>query len=186
MNRKDLDLKIVIAGIGGQGVLFLARVLYEMARLEGREVLGSETHGMSQRGGSVTSHVKIGAYQSPMVRKGTADALVVLKAEEAFANLAFLRRGGTLLLNAPGTFRLEKGIQGALEGGRITVLRKDATACAEGMGHPRAANVILLSAAVGSGLFPMDRKTLIEAVRAVSPARVANRSLAAVEAGFSL
>ena len=109
----------------------------------------------------------------------------VLAFDAAWVHVHDMPKRSELLLNAPGTFRLEKGIQGALEGGRITVLRKDATACAESMGHPRAANVILLAAAVGAGLFPMDRKTLIEAVRAVSPARVANQSLAAVEAGFS-
>ena len=182
----ELDLKIVIAGIGGQGILFMARLLYEMAGIEGIKVLGGETHGMSQRGGSVTSHVKIGDYHSPMVREGTADFLFILKPEEACANLRFLRKGGHLLVNAPDGLFLSKGVLDALKQDEILIFRKDATECALELGNPMAANVILLSSSLGSGIFPMDSRTLIKAVRSVSPARFLEKTLDAVKAGSEL
>ena len=179
-----LDCKIIICGVGGQGVLFLARVLYGTARILNRGVMGSETHGMSQRGGSVTSHVKIGDYHSPMVRRGTADILIVLKAEEIYGNLRFLKRGGRLLLNADGDFNLAPEVAKALSEKEIDIIQRDATALAVRLGNPLVANLVLLSAGVKAGVFPIHRDTLIKAVESVSPSRFVQNNLMAVKAGF--
>lgn len=61
--------QMILAGIGGQGVLFATKLLAESARRQGLAVIGSETHGMSQRGGSVVSHLKVGGFSSPMVEE---------------------------------------------------------------------------------------------------------------------
>ena len=63
-------MQSVIVGVGGQGIVFASKVLGHIALKRGEPVVGSEVHGMSQRGGSVISHFKIGAYKSPLVRKG--------------------------------------------------------------------------------------------------------------------
>jgi len=182
----DVDLKIVLCGVGGQGILYMARVLYEMARISGRHVLGSETHGMSQRGGSVTSHVKIGDFHSPMVRLGTADVLMTVKAEETYPHLNFLRKGGRLLLNAPRAFQLVPAVARALDEREIEVHRADATGCAVRLGAPLAANLVLLSAGLKTGCLPARYETLEKAITTVSPPRFKELNLAAIRAGFEL
>ncbi len=111
---------IVIAGLGGQGVLKASDVVAEVAFRAGLDVKKSEIHGMSQRGGSVTSDVRFGERVfSPMVTKGEADYLVVLDATQADVNRAALREGGVLLEPASlggVKLRSEKSINVALLG----------------------------------------------------------------------
>jgi indolepyruvate ferredoxin oxidoreductase beta subunit len=177
------DLKIVICGLGGQGILFMAKILYEMARMCGHDVLGSETHGMSQRGGSVTSHVKIGDYHSPMVRLGTADLLLAVKAQEVYASLPFLRRGGKIVVNAPADFELDPDVARALDEKDISIFDTDATGKAMALGAPLSANLVLLSAAIRSGFLPSTFDLISKAVERVSPPRFAENNLAAIRAG---
>ena len=73
--------QLIISGVGGQGILFVTRLLAETAIAAGMPVLTSETHGMAQRGGIVISHLKVGEYTSPLVRPGQADGLLSLKGE---------------------------------------------------------------------------------------------------------
>lgn len=89
---------VVIAGLGGQGVLKASDILAEAAFLAGLDVKKAEVHGMSQRGGSVSSDVRFGAkVLSPMVPPGQADYLVVLEADQVDNNRWQLRAGGVLL-----------------------------------------------------------------------------------------
>jgi len=89
---------VVIAGLGGQGVLKASDILSDAAFRGGRDVKKSEIHGMSQRGGSVTSDVRFGAeVLSPMVPAGEADFLVVLTPDQVEVNRPMLREGGTLI-----------------------------------------------------------------------------------------
>ncbi|MFH1999011.1 MAG: 2-oxoacid:acceptor oxidoreductase family protein [Planctomycetota bacterium] len=182
MNR---DLEIVVCGVGGQGILFLARTLYEMARRAGRKVMGSETHGMSQRGGSVTSHVKIGDFHSPMVRAGAADLLIVVKAEEVYANLSFLKEGGCIVMNASSGFALDPGVERALKEKGIGIFCTDATKCAMAADAPMAANLVLLSSGIQAGYIPSDYDSIVETVAAVTPQKFLENNLAAVKAGFT-
>jgi indolepyruvate ferredoxin oxidoreductase beta subunit len=66
--------QLVISGVGGQGVLFVTRLMAEAVIRKGLPVMTSETHGMAQRGGSVISHLKVGVFSSPLIRGGAADA----------------------------------------------------------------------------------------------------------------
>jgi indolepyruvate ferredoxin oxidoreductase beta subunit len=93
---------IVIAGLGGQGVLKASDIVAEVAFRAGLDVKKSEIHGMSQRGGSVTSDVRFGeCVYSPMVPPGEADYLVVLSPDQVEPNRWQLREGGTLI--TPGS-----------------------------------------------------------------------------------
>jgi indolepyruvate ferredoxin oxidoreductase beta subunit len=90
---------IVIAGLGGQGVLKASDILAEAAFRAGLDVKKSELHGMSQRGGSVTSDVRIGrGVLSPMVPRGEADVLVVLAPDQVDVNRGLLKAGGALIV----------------------------------------------------------------------------------------
>lgn len=91
-------INVVFAGLGGQGVLKASDILAEAAFAAGLDVKKSEIHGMSQRGGSVTSDVRFGAdVLSPMVPAGEADYVVVLAAEEVEGNRRHLKPGGVLI-----------------------------------------------------------------------------------------
>jgi indolepyruvate ferredoxin oxidoreductase, beta subunit len=89
---------VVIAGLGGQGVLKASDMLADAAFRAGLDVKKSELHGMSQRGGSVSSDVRFGPeVASPMVPRGEADFLVVLSADQVDVNRHQLRAGGILI-----------------------------------------------------------------------------------------
>ena len=89
---------VVVAGLGGQGVLKASDILAQVALRAGLDVKKSEIKGMSQRGGSVTSDVRFGdAVLSPMVPPGEADYLLVLEPTEVAPNRHFLKPGGILI-----------------------------------------------------------------------------------------
>jgi indolepyruvate ferredoxin oxidoreductase beta subunit len=89
---------VVLAGLGGQGVIKASDILADAALRAGLDVKKSELHGMSQRGGSVTSDVRFGErVLSPMVPRGEADFLVVLAESEVEVTRPLLRPGGVLL-----------------------------------------------------------------------------------------
>jgi indolepyruvate ferredoxin oxidoreductase beta subunit len=134
MQNDAIRQQIVISGLGGQGVLFVTRLLAEAAIRRGLPVFTSETHGMAQRGGTVVSHLKVGPFASPLIRPGQADGLIALKAENLPAHGPFLRAGGWTVVNSAG------GGPGALDADRI--------ACA--LGDPRAVNLVVLGAALAA------------------------------------
>jgi len=111
---------IVIAGLGGQGVLKASDIVADVAFRAGFDVKKSEIHGMSQRGGSVTSDVRFGErVYSPMVPTGEADYLVVLSNDQVEPNRWQLREGGTLITPgaiAESTLRDKRSLNVALLG----------------------------------------------------------------------
>jgi indolepyruvate ferredoxin oxidoreductase beta subunit len=95
---------VVLAGLGGQGVIKASDILADAAVRAGYDVKKAEIHGMSQRGGSVTSDVRFGPHvHSPMVPRGEADFLVVLSPSEVEVTRPLLRPGGLLI--PPGFVR---------------------------------------------------------------------------------
>lgn len=93
--------QIVISGVGGQGVLFVTRLLAEAAIAKGLPVFTSETHGMAQRGGTVISHLKVGEFSSPLINPGQADGLIALKAENLSQHGGYLKKAGWATVNSP-------------------------------------------------------------------------------------
>ena len=98
MRSKSKVTNIVIAGLGGQGVLKASDIVADVAFRSGLDVKKSEIHGMSQRGGSISSDIRFGEIvYSPMVPAGEADYLVVLSPDQVEPNRWRLREGGTLI-----------------------------------------------------------------------------------------
>ncbi len=129
--------QIVISGVGGQGILFVTRLLAEAAIDRGFPVLTSETHGMAQRGGTVLSHLKVGEFSSPLIRPGLADGVLIMKAENAELHGYFLKPDGWAVVNRPDA--------AACALTRCTV---DADRMAAALGDPKAVNLIMLGFAV--------------------------------------
>ena len=89
---------IVIAGLGGQGVVKASDILADAAFRAGLDVKKSEIHGMSQRGGSVASDVRFGPkVDSPMITRGEADCLIVVAPDQVEVNRGVLKPGGVLI-----------------------------------------------------------------------------------------
>ena len=96
---RDVVTSVVIAGLGGQGVIKCSDILAEAAMRSGYDVKKAEIHGMSQRGGSVTTDVRFGPkVLSPMISRGEADVLVVLREDQIENNRHLLKAGGRLLV----------------------------------------------------------------------------------------
>ena len=94
-------MNILIVGVGGQGTLLAAKVLGEYATLMGSEVKLSEVHGMSQRGGSVVTHVRYGEeIYTPVIWEGGADVVLAFEPLEALRYAHFLTAGGRVLTNS--------------------------------------------------------------------------------------
>lgn len=93
------ELNFLVAGVGGQGALLASNVLAEVGVRAGYDVKKAEVHGMSQRGGSVNSHVRWGAQvRSPVIGQGAVDILLALEKLETLRYLTMLRPGGRVLL----------------------------------------------------------------------------------------
>lgn len=146
--------QIIISGIGGQGVLFVTRVLAEAAIEKGMEVLTSETHGMAMRGGTVISHVKVGPFTSPLIRAGQADIGLFLHAENLEVHRGFLEPGGMIYMNST-----QRGNPEAI----------DATRIARERGALVIANLVLLGFAVHQGALFCDTTTVEAVIQRISP-----------------
>lgn len=175
---------LVVVGVGGQGALFVTRILEEAALAAGVSVLGAETHGMCQRGGSVTSHFRVGRFSSPLVRAGTADCLLGLSLEEALANAVFPRPGGLVVVNARQAVRGANPVLERLASLGTAVREADADGIAISLGSPRLANVVLLGAAAVHPRFPFSPESLRAALASASPARTATANREAFERGL--
>ncbi len=173
-----LSWQAVVAGVGGQGALFVTRVLAQAAVARGSEVLMSEVHGMAQKGGSVLSHLRAGAFAGPLVSQGEADLLLSLDAGEAQRNLAFLRRGGRLVVNAAGPDCLPAAARAALAGPGVAAHWVDAVGLA-GPAQTQAQNVGALGLRGPGRALPFAAPELLAVVLDLTPPawREANQKL---------
>lgn len=176
------DVKLVLAGVGGQGVLFATRLLSETARALGLAFISSEVHGMSQRGGSVVSHLKIGPYESPLVRQGSADLLLAFTPDEGYRNLGYLRPGGAWVVNCPDLESLNGGIRAYLAERDVKLHTLDADDLVRE--SSRVANVALIGFAAGRGALPLPVASLKATLEAVSPTRFRALNLEAFQRGM--
>ncbi|MDD6042463.1 MAG: indolepyruvate oxidoreductase subunit beta [Eubacteriaceae bacterium] len=152
---------ILIVGVGGQGTLLASVLLGNLALLRDFDVKLSEVHGMSQRGGSVVTHVKIdedGVY-SPLIEKGDADIIIAFEKLEAYRWLPYLKDGGTMYVNTHqilpmpvvlGQAEYPDNIEDTLAKHAGTIKSFDAQEIAEKCGTVKAVNVVLLGAASAS------------------------------------
>jgi indolepyruvate ferredoxin oxidoreductase, beta subunit len=147
---------ILISAVGGQGALLAARILGGIASEQGLEVKVSEIHGMSQRGGSVVTHVRFGSeVHSPVIEAGRADVVLAFELLEAARYVHMLRPGGILLVNTQQILPLSVLTGKVAYPGHlleqlatlpITTIAIDALAEAQALGNAKTVNTILLGA----------------------------------------
>ena len=187
------DVKSVLfVGVGGQGTILASKILTVGLIESGYDVKMSEVHGMSQRGGSVSTQVRFGPkVYSPIIGTGTADLLVSFEEMEAARYLKFLKPEGKVVVNTlqipsmPVLSGKRKYPQTVLEElkSRTTVLPLDATQIATDIGNPKSANVVLLGALIKAlNLTDIDWKSIIS--RTVKP-KFVDINLKAFDAGMA-
>jgi len=173
MVTADKTTNILLAGVGGQGVILAAYVLGEAALAEGYDVKQNDVVGMSQRGGSVVSHLRFGTkVSSPLVATGAADLMLSFEIVEALRYLHWLRPGGLLVYNtlrinpapvAAGLVPYPTDVADRIAATWDNVRPIDANAIATQAGNVRAANMVLLGAISGHLPFSLDTwKQIIE------------------------
>ena len=138
---ESIQQQVIISGVGGQGVLFVTRLLAEAAINKGLPVFTSETHGMAQRGGTVLSHFKVGDFSSPLIRPLQADILVLLKAENLEQHSSFLKPDGWAVSNGTDDPKTDS---------QTAVRTIDADDLAQEIENPKAVNLIVLGYALAA------------------------------------
>jgi indolepyruvate ferredoxin oxidoreductase beta subunit len=182
---------ILIAGVGGQGVVLASRLLALAAMKAGFHVSTAETIGMSQREGSVSSHIRIGDEVSgSLIPIGQADLLLGLEPAETVRNLPFLKEGGKVLVNThaippasrpPGSPEYDPAaLISFLYVYYPDILCSDFTELADKVGTYRAANVAMLGAAAGARVLPFPEEIL----KAVLDAEIPEKYRAVNDAAF--
>jgi len=179
-----MKMQIILAGIGGQGILFASKIFSELGLKLGLNVMGSETHGMSQRGGSVIAHLKLGNFYSPIIRTGAADILYSFEEKEAYRTLRFLRRGGICFVNLEDVGRFDQKVLNHLKDKKIIFRAFDASRAASKIGFVRSANIVLIGYSVGSGLVPFKHDDMISVLDWVNRERDLKMNLKAFEIGY--
>jgi indolepyruvate ferredoxin oxidoreductase beta subunit len=162
--------QIIVSGIGGQGVLFLTKVIAQVAVNRNIPVLTSETHGMAQRGGTVLSTIKVGDFASPLVRTGQANLGLLLWEANLPVHRSLLKADGVILINAenPG------------EGTRI-----DAAGIARSLGNAVLANLVLLGLAVKEQTLFCSQDECETAIKQLAPARFVDQNIEAFHKGLA-
>jgi indolepyruvate ferredoxin oxidoreductase, beta subunit len=172
-------MNILVCGVGGQGVLLFSNIISDLAMRTGRDVKKSEVHGLAQRGGSVTSHIRYGTrVYSPLIEEGTADVVVAFEKLEALRYVHYLRPAGRLFYDSHRIDPLPVSI-GAVQ--RPTDAQLDerlatrapnrqmvpAFKTAIELGNARVQNTVMLGAVSGCLDFPVEtlRQSLTDLVK---------------------
>lgn len=167
---------IILVGVGGQGTILASKLLSEGFVEAGYDVKMSEIHGMSQRGGAVSSQVRYGEnVESPVIEKGSADVITAFEKMEALRALGFLRKGGRMVVNEyempsmpiiTGDAQYPHDVVDEISK-YADVISIDATSAALELGNARTANIVLLGVTINAmGLTHIDwEKIIVKSVR---------------------
>jgi indolepyruvate ferredoxin oxidoreductase beta subunit len=185
---------IFLAGVGGQGILLASEVLGEAFLAGGYDVKKSEVHGMAQRGGAVTTHLRFGPkVYSPLIEPGTADLLIAFEKLEALRFIYYLKPDGTAVVNtqeippAPvssGQERYPEGIEETLRAVTTHVHMVDALTAALALHEVRAVNMVMAGAA--SHFLPLPEDAYVAALTKRLPAKYVEVNVQAFRAGRAL
>lgn len=166
----------LLCGVGGQGVVLASKLIAYAAMEKGMNVRTSETIGMSQRGGSVVSHVRMGELvYSPMIPKKSADVMIAFEPAEAVRNLQYLKADGVLVVDKkavkPVTATLSQSQYDGQE--ELAYLQKkvknlymiDGEEICRQAGSSKVLNVVLLGVALGSGVLDIQLDEMKEEIK---------------------
>jgi len=181
---------IILAGVGGQGILSIAAVIGHAAIKDNLYIKQAEVHGMSQRGGDVQSHLRLSSepISSDLIARGTADVIISLEPMEALRYLPFLAPDGWIVTNTTPFVNIPnypdaEALMAELRS-RKNVILLDVDATAKAAGNPRGSNIALLGAC--SGILGIDAAKLEAGIRDIFSRKgesIVEANLAAFRAG---
>ncbi|MDD2731921.1 MAG: indolepyruvate oxidoreductase subunit beta [Candidatus Pacebacteria bacterium] len=167
---------IIISGVGGQGLITLTKIIAEACRIEKKDVKTSELHGLSQRGGSVQTHIRFGErVWSPLITENKADLIIGLEITEALRNIFYLKPEGAVIsdkyqLFYPDALDKEEAIKKI---NSISIKRKyliDAlSVCKDKLDSEVVSGIYLLSIGVFNKIIPLSADSVIEAIEKIVP-----------------
>ena len=180
---------VLLVGVGGQGTILAGDILAKTAAAAGLEVKISEIHGMSQRGGSVSTVVRFGdSVHTMLADPGCADCIVAFEAVEALRYQQFLKEGGSLFVNDEQIVPVSVAIGNAKMPGdahdRLSALGAvlvPAGAIARDANSPKSTNVVLMGAL--STALPFEAQTWRDVIAKRVPPKTVEANLAAFDAG---
>lgn len=185
---------IMIVGVGGQGTLLASRILGALSVKAGYDVKVSEVHGMSQRGGSVVTYVRIGCnVNSPVIEEGEADIILAFEQLEAIRWIKFLKSDGLLIMNNQkinpmpviiGRMKYPEGIEEELGKYTRNIVSADALGKAEKSGSKKAVNVVLLG--ILSNYMKFEKQEWLDCIRETVPGKLLDINIKAFEEGCLL
>ena len=181
---------IILAGVGGQGIITIASVIGYAAIQKGLNLKQSEVHGMSQRGGEVQSHLRIADHviYSDLIPEGKADMIISIEPMEALRYVSFLGPDGWIITNNKPFVNVTNYPELALVHDRINAFPRsiliDAEKLAREAANARAANIVMVGAAATHvGLPPEDLEEAIKAIFARKGDAIVQGNLRAFQAG---
>jgi indolepyruvate ferredoxin oxidoreductase, beta subunit len=188
----DMDTKsVLIAGVGGQGILRASDIFSRVIMAAGLDVKKSEVHGMAQRGGCVTSHVRYGVkVYSPLARKGDVDILVSFEKMDTLRYLDYLKEDGSIIMNTEELYPPAVNLGEAMYPTDVIAMIKelpyqvkvvDATALALQAGNVRAGNTVLLGAL--SGYLSLSAETWEKVLKESFPPKLIETNIEAFRLG---
>lgn len=198
-----MNYNILLVGVGGQGLMLLSQVIGDACTMKGVNVHVGAQHGLAQRSGSISAHVRIGDSYSPLIPYGTADLIIAMEGMEAVRYIEFLRDDGYIIMNSRLMHppletspivknRKEKQmyvtyeqILEQLEKVTKNIIGLDANKLATEAGNPRTENTVLLGVASRILGFPIEVEALRNSVKRNVPPAALEANLKAFDIGAS-
>jgi len=185
---------VLIAGVGGQGIILASEIIALSAMKEGLDVKKAEVHGMSQRGGSVVSTLRYGEKVfSPLIKSGTADILLGFEKLEAYRTAQAVKPDGVIIVNdqeiypitvASGKAKYPQNLDQLLAQTGRKVIKIDAYNIAKELGEVRAVNVVILGALASQ--LDLSRESWLSAIKERVPKKAVEVNLKAFQKGWEV
>jgi indolepyruvate ferredoxin oxidoreductase beta subunit len=196
MNSNTGNTNILIAGVGGQGVLTLAEIIAKAALADNLNVRVGEIHGMAQRGGHVVCTVRIGdEVYGPIIDSGTADLVVGFEPLETLREIQAISKTGYVVMNSHVQYPVEvsmgkteypthEEILSHMQAFTKNIKELDAMELAKKAGSSRSMNMVMLGALLGTELTPLKKELALEVVRSSFSSKFESINLTAVDLGY--
>ena len=192
-----MSKSVILCGVGGQGTVLASKLISYAAMAKGEAVRSAETIGMAQRGGSVTSHIRIGEEAfSPLIPKGKADVMIAFEPAEAVRNLDYLKTEGVVVVSKKAVKPVTASLSSKVYDGQdmLDYLEKkvkrlvivDGQQIMEELGSAKVLNVVLLGAAIGCHEVDISIEEIRQAIKEKVPDRFYELNLRALEAGYRM
>ncbi len=185
---------ILLVGVGGQGIVLASEIMSEFFKRQGYDVKKSEVHGMAQRGGIVSSHVRIGKKVfSPMIEKGNADIMLSFEKMETLRWLYYVKNDGIIVSSnvkmvppivSTGAFEYPEDVEERVLKERPDAKILDIVSALKELGNDKVTNVIMIGAL--STMFDFEPEKWLEVIKEAVPKKVVDVNVKAFQKGRDL